>query len=55
MTPKTFWGYRLQEWHYAIDGHIASKGGNTDNPEALDRSSLEDLMEKYPDVPRDPT
>jgi uncharacterized phage protein (TIGR02216 family) len=50
IPPRDFWKYSLREWTAAIKGYIESQGGDG-NSEYMERSSLEDLMVQYPDVP----
>lgn len=54
IPAKDFWRYSLREWNTALDGFIQSRGGEG-RPDTMDRNTLEELMEKYPDGPRDPT
>ena len=39
----------MREWIAALDGYAEKHGGGEDQVEAMDRATLERLMQEYPD------
>ena len=45
--PDVFWKFSLREWQACFKGYSEKTNGQRDQP--LKKSSLDDLMERFPD------
>ena len=50
-SSDAFWSLSLREWQAAFKGYVQKTQGDREAP--LDRTSLQSLMERYPDGPRE--
>ena len=48
LSPQTFWNMTLVEWRAALAGYL-ERNGMTPRAPGLTRSTLTNLMNRYPD------